>query len=363
MQEIPRMTRHFEPEKGWMNDPNGLCWYKGQYHAFYQYYPHQPKWGPMHWGHATSTDLVHWQEQPIALHPDMPYENDGGCFSGSALEKDGDLYLLYTSVSKEQGQTQSLAISHDGAAFEKYPGNPVIGRSPLDPASKDFRDPKMFAYGDGYRMVCGAGINGLGSVLLFKSQDLVNWEYIGPIFQSRDYGPVPECPDLFPLEDKWVLMFSRMDESRSAQFIVGDFNGERFIPSTFQQPEQGTDFYAPQTFLDGRGRRVMIGWLFNWNRQVPEGAVRAGALSIPRELKLVNGKLHNYPVAEAQALLAPDDPCVRRENGQLAVNNGARDLLTVEESAVAHTAILRDTRTCEVFLNHGAISCTFYTEG
>lgn len=362
MPEIPRLRRHFEPEKGWMNDPNGLCFYRGNYHAFYQHYPFAPHWGPMHWGHAVSGDLIHWEEQPIALFPDMPYENDGGCFSGSALEKDGALYLMYTSVSKEQGQTQSIAVSRDGAAFEKYAENPVIRESPLDPANRDFRDPKIFAYEGGYRMVCGAGVDGLGSVLLFCSDDLLHWEYAGPIFQSRDYGPVPECPDLFPLGDKWVLLFSRMDETRSAQFIVGTFDGLRFQPESFQQPECGPDFYAPQTFLDETGRRVMIGWLWNWNRQVPEGAVRAGALSIPREPALRNGRLFAPPVKEAAPLLAETDPCVLRENGILKITDGKRTLLERPQGEVRDVKILSDTRTREVFLNGGETSCTFYTE-
>lgn len=360
MREIPRLTRHFEPEQGWMNDPNGLCCFGGRYHAFYQHYPFAAKWGPMHWGHAVSDDLVHWEELPIALSPNQPYENDGGCFSGSALEKDGLLYLMYTSVSKEHGQTQSIAVSPDGLHFEKYAGNPVIAESPLDPRNRDFRDPKIFPYEDGYRMVCGAGMDGLGSVLLFRSGDLLHWEYLGPIFQSRDYGPVPECPDLFPLGDKWVLIFSRMDETRSAQFIVGGFDGEQFTPETFQQPECGTDFYAPQTFLDGKGRRIMIGWLWNWNRAVPEGAVRAGALSIPRELTLRDGVLYNAPVEEARGLLSAEDSHVLRENGLLRITDGKRILLECPEAEAGEVEVLRDTRTCEVFLDGGRRSCTFY---
>lgn len=362
MNEIPRLTKHFEPERGWMNDPNGLCFFQGRYHAFFQHNPHSSVWGPMHWGHAVSRDLVHWEELPIALYPDMPYEDYGGCFSGSAVEKDGALYLMYTSVSKARGQTQSLAVSRDGVHFEKLPENPVIAQSPLDPESKDFRDPKVFPYEGGWRMVCGAGVDGLGSVLLFRSEDLLHWEYAGPLFQSREYGPVPECPDLFPLGDKWVLMFSRMDETRSAQFVVGEFDGERFVPESFQQPEVGTDFYAPQSFLDGGGRRIMIGWLFNWNRQVPENAVRAGALSVPRELSLRERKVCNYPVEEAQGLLTEEDGHLLREGGRVKLTNGKRTLLDLPQEQVRSVKLLRDSRTCEAFLNGGELSCTFYLE-
>lgn len=356
-----RLKNHFEPERGWINDPNGLCFFGGKYHAFFQHYPHAPKWGPMHWGHAVSQDLLSWEELPIALTPDMPYEDDGGCFSGSALERDGKLYLMYTSVSKERGQTQSMAVSEDGVHFEKLKENPVIPESPLDPENRDFRDPKLFAFHGEYRMVCGAGKDGLASVLLFRSEDLLHWQYVGPIFQSREYGPVPECPDLFPLGDKWVLMFSRID-TYSAQFIVGDFDGESFVPESFQQPEAGPDFYAPQTFLDSSGRRILIGWLYSWNRKVPENAVRAGALTLPREVSLRNGRVILAPVKEAEGLLSKEDACVLRKNGSVTVNNGREDLLKLPEAAVREIAVLRDGRAREVFLNGGEYCCSFYRE-
>lgn len=360
--EIPRLQNHFEPEKGWINDPNGLCFFRGQYHAFFQHNPFAPKWDTMHWGHAVSDDLLHWKELPIALYPDMPYEDGFGCFSGSALEKDGRLYLMYTSVSRDRGQTQSMAVTEDGLHFTKLPENPVIPESPLDPENRDFRDPKLFAYGNEYRMVCGAGRDGLASVLLFSSRDLLRWEYVGPIFQSRDFGPVPECPDLFPLGNKWVLMFSRMDETRSVQFIVGEFDGVHFTPESFQQPEKGPDFYASQTFVDGTGRRIVIGWLFNWNRELPENAVRAGALSLPREISLRDGRLAMTPVAEAKELLVSDDPCISREGGKLLVSACGKTLLGLPEGEVRDISVLRDGRTCEVFLNGGTLSCSVYAE-
>lgn len=359
---IPRLHYHFEPKKGWINDPNGLCWFKGYYHAFYQHYPHEAKWGPMHWGHAVSRDLIHWEELPIALYPDMPYENDGGCFSGSAFEKDGKLYLVYTSVSKEMGQTQSIAVSEDGRTFEKLSINPVIPQSPIDPTSKDFRDPKVFAYGSEYRMVCGAGLNGVGSVLLFRSQDLIHWSYVGKLFESDQYGEVLECPDLFPLGEKWVLMFSRID-NRAAQFVVGDFDGEQFQPESFQMPEVGTDFYAPQTFLSPDGRRIMIGWMYNWDRKVPEGATYAGSLSLPRELSLREGKVIVAPVRESYSLLEKDDAeYLIREDGKVKVSNGEKILLELPEEEVDHLRVLRDTKSREFFINGGEISCTFWLE-
>lgn len=359
MQGTSRLIYHFEPEKGWINDPNGLCQFNGEYHAFFQHNPYAAKWDTMHWGHAVSQDLLHWKELPIALYPDMPYENGDGCFSGSALEKDGTLYFMYTAVSKELGQTQCIATSQDGLHFEKYPGNPVIPHSPLDPSNKDFRDPKIFPYEGGYRMVCGAGVGGLASVLLYQSENLLDWTYIGPVFQSRDYGPVPECPDLFPLGGKWVLMFSRMDEGHTVQFIVGDFDGTRFTPESFQQPEHGPDFYAPQTFVDGKGRRIMIAWMHSWDREPTPGAVRAGALTIPRELRLVNGKITTYPVEEAQGLLRDGSTYLRREGEDAAVWQGGQCLLAFPLVQLREVEYLLDGHSCEVFLNHGEASCTF----
>ena len=357
-----RLRFHFEPERGWMNDPNGLCFFRGLHHAFFQHYPDAPHWGPMHWGHAVSEDLIHWRELPIALRPDQPYENGGGCWSGSAVEKDGRLHLFYTSTSKGHAQAQSLAISDDGIRFVKHPGNPVVPVSPVDPSNHDFRDPKVFPYGDEWRMVCGAGKDGLASVLLFRSADLVHWEYLGPVFQSREMGAVPECPDLFPLDGRWVLLFSRMDGARRVQFIVGTFDGEHFKPETFVQPETGPDFYAAQTYADAPGRRLCIGWMWHWGREAAPGAVRAGALTLPRELSLdADGTLYMRPIHEAANLLVPDADCLRRENGTVAVMDGGRILLEVPEREAGEPQVLVDGPAREVFLGDGCWCCTFWT--
>lgn len=357
---MERLSCHFEPERGWMNDPNGLIFFRGKLHAFYQHNPYAAHWGPMHWGHAVSGDFLHWENLPIALRPEEPYENYGGCFSGSALEKDDKLYLMYTSVSKELGQTQSMAVSEDGVSFRKLAQNPVIRRCPVDDENMNFRDPKIFAYGNEYRMVCGAGAEGTACVLLYGSKDLISWEYMGKIFESADFGPVPECPDFFPLGDKWVLMFSRMDEGNLTQFIIGDFDGSTFKPECFQNPERGPDFYAAQSFIDDRDRRIIIAWMSSWRRKIPEDAVRAGALSIPREVKLIDGKIHTFPVSEAWDLLKTEDPCVSRKGGRLVITDGKRELLSLPGDA--EVSILPDGDSREVFINRGEISTTFYME-
>jgi len=356
MKVFPRFQFHFEPKRGWMNDPNGLIYFRGQYHAFYQHYPHAPHWGQMHWGHAVSDDLVHWEELPIALYPDMEYENDGGCFSGSAVEKDGRLYLFYTSVSREMGQTQSVAYSDDGIHFVKYSGNPVIRRNPV--GSPDFRDPKVTCIDGVYYMVIGSGDENGGKVLLFTSADLLNWSYVGVLFQGDAYAHCIECPDFFQLGGRYVLMFSKINEKeRSTIFVIGNFVGGKLVNYSICRPEWGLDFYAPQTFMDGQ-RRIMIGWMYHWGKEVPEGCPFAGALSIPRELRLVGDQLFNFPVLEVRYLLRGDSPFVRREGDILILSDMAGNTVRYQIPGLRSFDILEDTKSLEVFINGGEMSFT-----
>ncbi len=352
-----RLEYHFEPQKGWINDPNGLVYFNGQYHAFFQHYPFSPKWGQMHWGHAVSNDLLHWEELPIALFPDKPYENSGGCYSGSAIEKDGKLYLFYTSVSNELGQTQSVAISDDGMHFKKYINNPVISHFPED-GSADFRDPKVIKINDIFYMVVGSGKSGIGKILLYKSLNLLSWEYVGVLFQSDKYGAVLECPDFFPLGDKYILLFSKMGvDTYSTQFVIGDFSNERFTPKSFQTPEAGPQFYAPQTFIDNKHRRIMIGWLYNWGKELDSGVDYAGALTIPRELKLKDNVLYNYPVDEVVSLLKKTDELVIIEDNKVLIHS-EKPLEYI--GMINSVEILRDTKTIEVFINGGTSSFSYW---
>ena len=214
---------HLCTRVGWMNDPNGFSYYKGEYHLFYQYHPYDSHWGPMHWGHAVSTDLLHWRYLPAALAPDTEYDRDG-CFSGSAaVLPDGRHLLLYTGVSRETQpdggmrdvQTQCIAIG-DGVDYEKYAGNPVLTKKDLPEGSSkfDFRDPKMWQKPDGsYRCVAGnCTENGDGQVLLFSSPDGFDWKYEKILAANGGrYGRMWECPDFFLLDGKAVLLTSPMD--------------------------------------------------------------------------------------------------------------------------------------------------------
>lgn len=313
-----RQHYHFMGETGWINDPNGLIWYKGRYHYFYQYNPYYGFWDRIHWGHAVSSDLIHWQYLPPALAPSEEYDDHirGGCFSGSAVEKDGKLFLIYTGTANNgRGfeQTQCVAYSEDGVHFEKYEGNPVL-LAP-DGISKDsFRDPKVWKHGEWYYMVCGAGKGGRGLALLYRSADLFHWKSVSVLAESRgEWGFMWECPDFYRLGDKYVLTFSPMGAGdHTAVYLVGDFdyNTGRFVWDISGEIDWGCDYYAPQSFLTPDGRRVITAWANgwewmpswkDWGPTYQEGW--CGFYSLPREVRLTEeGTLQFFPVRELQML-------------------------------------------------------------
>lgn len=356
---MKRLCFHFEPARGWMNDPNGLVYFQGKYHAFFQHNPHDVVWDTMHWGHAVSQDLIHWEELPIALFPDQPYENQGGCFSGSAIVKDNRLYLIYTSVGGGK-QTQSVAFSDDGIHFEKYPHNPVISGCPQ--GYYNFRDPKISYFNGCYHLVIGAGNSRIGQVLLYTSQDILHWEYQGVLYENRNETPCIECPDFFPLGDRYVLSYSRMGTRRHKPgqiFVIGDFNGKQLVNYHVERPEQGPDFYAGQTLSDPTGRRIMIGWMWNWKRQAAAGAVSAGALTLPRELSLQNDRLYIRPCREADGLLSHSPtPYITEADGKILLTNGTEVIHSYSAKKIRQITFMEDTNSLEFFINDGEESWT-----
>jgi len=362
-----KFEHHFEPTQGWMNDPNGLCYFHGQYHAFFQYNPYAPVWDTMHWGHAISDDLITWRQVETALYPDQKYEDKHGCYSGSAIERDGALNLFYTAVSAQYGQTQARAMSRDGMTFIKHADNPLVRRTPYtgeDGYNRDFRDPKVISAFGRYYMVCGTCVDGEGQILLYSSEDLETWAFENVAYASRAFGGTLECPDLFPLGDHWVLMFSAMKPTVAATvFVVGDFDGKRFVAERETYCEFGQDFYAPQTFLAPDGRRIMIGWFYHWKKPLPQGAKVAGALSIPRELTLVDGSVRNVPVREAAHLLTDVCEYVKIEGTKVFVTGldgktlFERDFYGVNGvERIEKADILFDRKAVEIFLNDGTVS-------
>ena len=260
---------HFSPEIGWLNDPNGFSFYKGKYQLFYQYYPYDMVWNDMHWGHATTNDFVHWDYLPVAMANDKAYDANG-CFSGSAIEKDGKLYLIYTGhidpnlgFDKDESQIaerQCVAVSEDGIHFEKSSLNPVIGEKELPEGYLicDFRDPKVLERDGVYYCVLAVrNAKRRGEIIMFQSNDLLQWSFHSSIFQmSFEENTLLECPDLFHLDGKDVLIFSEMpcdpefdgEVEKKTSYVIGhmDFENGAFISEAKGLLDYST-FYAPQT--------------------------------------------------------------------------------------------------------------------
>ena len=279
MREIVRPSLHFTPQKGWINDPNGLVFFKGQYHIFYQYNPYHDSWDSMHWGHAVSRDLIHWDELEPALVPDMPYDNDknGGCFSGSVVVQDNQLFLFYTGRTEDETgifETQNLAVSKDGRHFVKIEENPLINEVP-EKGGRDFRDPKVFFAQGKWRMICGGSTGRIehpesrGRIYLFSSTDLYHWTYSGILYEAEPgEGRMFECPDAFCLDDVWFLTPSPMYEKDRATtlYLSGqvDFDKCEFHKKISGTLDLGTHYYAAQTYPVLNGEIRSVAWLGGW---------------------------------------------------------------------------------------------------
>jgi len=329
IQSGDRPSFHLSARVGWMNDPNGFLYYDGKYHMFYQYYPYDSHWGPMHWGHAVSKDLLHWEYLPAALAPDEFYDMDG-CFSGSAIAlPDGRQLLMYTGVVKERRpdagvrgvQHQCLAVG-DGVDYEKYEGNPVLNEKDLPKGGSryDFRDPKMWQKKDGtYCCVVGnQSADDGGQILLYTSSDGFQWDFKNILVSNHNrFGKMWECPDFFQLDGKWVLLTSPTDmlpqgfeyhNGNGTLCLIGEFDEEKgtFHDQHDQSIDYGIDFYAPQTVLAPDGRRIMIGWMQNWDTcgQRTADVLWFGQMSLPRELSIQNGRLYQNPIRELDTFRA-----------------------------------------------------------
>lgn len=332
--ETYRPIYHFTPSKGWMNDPNGLIFIDGEYHLFYQYYPDSTVWGPMHWGHAVSKDLVNWEELPIALYPDSL----GYIFSGSSVfdaENSSGLgtaenppvvaiYTYHDMAGEKSGakdyQKQAIAYSLDkGRTWTKYEGNPVLPNQGI----KDFRDPKVsqITEADGNkRWIMTLAV--LDRIQFFGSSDLKDWTLLSEFGQGIGaHGGVWECPDLLPFttpdgKQKWVLLVSLNpggpQNGSATQYFIGDFQNGTFTPddTMIRWLDYGPDNYAGVTWANlpkEQNRTLFIGWMSNWlyAQRLPTKTWRS-AMTIPRELSLfdVDGTLlvKSSPAEELLAL-------------------------------------------------------------
>ena len=328
-----RQIYHANVPAGWANDPNGTIYYQGKAHMFYQHYPHDSKWGIMHWGHMTTEDFIHWEVLPIALIPEEEYEVLCGCCSGSAIEKDGKLYLMYTAAQPDL-QRQCLAVSEDGIHFQKDEKNPVIDASMLhkEVAEADFRDPRMFEKDGVYYLIAGTRIldsdmirrreasgsaamlqkaeeklerpvrspsigdvsggdpevDGYGNLILLKSSDLHTWEYVGKLLYRQDdvdkeyyrLDGVYECPDYLVIDGEEVLISSPQNlpqmgyayqNLHSSIYMTGHLNLEdgHFEIRHIGEIDCGFDFYAAQTLQTPDKRVIMLAWKEMWDRSYP----------------------------------------------------------------------------------------------
>lgn len=313
-----REQYHFTPFVNWSNDPNGLCWYKGYYHLFYQSNPHEQKWGRMYWGHAASRDLIHWKHLPFALDPQKEVlESElltGGAFSGSAISMEDGIRLFFTRDVEQIGdsgsirQSQATAWSRDGVSFGEE--QEILPALSLQGTDVNFRDPKVFLLDGKWYMALAANYCGKAAALLYSSGDLRQWTFTGPLLQLEDPDiPSLECPDFFPLGDDYVLLVSVMDvkvqygAKQPVNYYVGEWKGEKFRASCEGVCDFGENFYAAQTF-EHAGRRILFGWICDWQKEheiEKHGAY--GSMTIPRVLSTKEHRLYQTPASEVYNLL------------------------------------------------------------
>ncbi len=348
---------HIASSGGWINDPNGLSFYKGRWHVFYQLHPYGTQWGPMHWGHVSSADMVTWKREPIAFAPSLEEEKDG-VFSGSAvIGDDGKLRFYYTGHRWSNGtdntggdwQVQMLA-EPDNDDLTAITKKGMIIDCPIDQVDHHYRDPKVWKTGDTWYMTFGVSSKDKrGQMWLFNSDDMVHWNYERVLFEHPDpHVFMLECPDFFPITDadgneKWVIGFSAMGTEASgfmnrnlnnAGYMIGTWKpGESFQPETeFRLWDWGHNFYAPQSFNDG-SRQIMYGWLSPFAEPIPmQDDGWCGNLTLPREITLgADGDVYTAPVKEVEDLrvsseVLSSEPLSANSQRQLASNAEAVEL-------------------------------------
>lgn len=312
-----REQYHFVPWKNWINDPNGLCWFNGYYHMFYQTNPHGQSWSNMYWGHAISKDLVHWTHLPIVLEPqpEILKQTDrikGGAFSGSAVVEEDEVFFYLTrhygplEDSPDTIEEQWMTSSRDMLHFE--PEWRIISEKP-EGASFDFRDPKVLKIKDTWYLVLGTNLNGKAAILLYRSSDGKEWEYLHPLLVEQTEGiRCFECPDFFELDGSYVAMgawMSHYDECgryQMSRYYIGNWKEEKLEVEQSRWFDFGSNCYAMQSF-EREGRRISIGWVSDfYGEYIPMENGANGSMTIPRELHVKNGRLFMTPVQEIYSL-------------------------------------------------------------
>lgn len=360
-QDPDRPEYHFLAPHNWMNDPNGPIFWKGKYHLFYQMNPHGAVWGDMHWGHAVSPDMVRWKHEPIALAPTRGGPDSEGCFSGSAIVRDGVPTIIYTGVqnappdqatirdgSDKLRETQMLAVAEDDELTRwKKLAEPVIAAPPAGMHVTGFRDPCPWREADGWYLAVGSGERGRGGcALLYRSSDLRNWEYLHPLAEGKpsdqtnsnpvDTGEMWECPDFFAIKGKHCLLYST---ERKVIWTTGDYGAQahRYAVTRTGVLDRGS-YYAPKSFVAPDGRRILWGWITESRPEADYArAGWAGAMSLPRVLSIgAEGQLEMHPAAEVEKL--------RGAAEHVSVKTGApftRNLDSLQQEFLLHVPLLR----------------------
>lgn len=339
-----RPVLHVTPERGWLNDPNGLIHWRGTHHVFHQADPASVWFGRMTWGHVSGTDLLHWTRHQPALEPSQPADRDG-CWTGCVVDADGVATAIYTGVvalgHDQWTQTVCLATAADPGlrTWRKHPGNPLSVEPPDFPVTA-FRDPYVWRDGDGWVMVLGSSLpTREGALLLYRSEDLLRWSYQGVAVRGSDLpegvwtGAVWECPSLLAAGDgRHILVFSVQDPDTEAVLhypvaVTGTFDGARFRPDRLTRFDHGHNCYAPAVETTADGRFLAYGW--SWEGLTERGRQEqgwAGCLTLPREISLRDGQvryrlaadlagLRTEHWAERDVRLRPDAPGLTRALG------------------------------------------------
>ncbi|KAK0387614.1 hypothetical protein NLU13_3860 [Sarocladium strictum] len=366
-----RPQYHYTPYQGWINDPSGLVQWKGKHHLFSQNYPSAPLWGPMHWAHAESDDAVHWRELPIALYPrktDIPGDTSG-MFTGSAMVYEDDLYLVltnFTDTNAHPGAVQETVIvadTKDGVRFDLYPNNPVVAGPPTS-GSPFFRDPKVFRdpTDDSWKFVIGASTGQFGQVPLYQSANPFDWEHLGTLYTGdSSTDALWECPNFFPIGDKWVLIYG---SNALGRYETGSYDGTTFTSEKRGFVDAGPASYATQWYKDESGRNLAISWMGNW--PTPKWPSRtngwAGHQSVTREFFIrEDGGLGSRPIPELDSLATGRTKVLQRKrvgSDALSIgsnNNSARLKVTVDlagTSALSFTLSLFQSRAESTLLTY-----------
>lgn len=322
---MSRPKIHFTAERNWINDPNGFIYYKGEYHLYYQYFPYECEWGTMHWGHATSKDLINFEHHPIALYPSKKYDRNG-CFSGTALAEDDKLRFYYTGVKYNKTLDEDIhrpennnfdscqveIVSKDGYKFDNFNDKILIIPPITDKAlghKTHTRDPKVWKYKDKYSMIVGSKFEKedhtgfIGEALFYTSEDGDKWTYKNRCFDEK-IGDMWECPDLFNVNGKYVFIASPenvtldgKNYTNNSIYSIVEYDEDKCemkIVNDYSYVDLGLDLYAPQTTLDKDGNRIMIGWM-----RMPkkfEGEEWIGMMSLPRVINVIDNNVYfNVP--------------------------------------------------------------------